>query len=62
MRSNKMAKKIPSVNKLRKVDLLKPRNDVATWCEGCGEILTHVHLCPNCMGLLATDPEIPDAE
>ena len=58
-----MAKdKKPSMSKLRKVNLSKPRNDVAKMCEGCGQVLTHVHLCPVCMGALETDPEHPDAE
>ena len=53
--------KTPNVSKLRKVDLSKPRNDVAIMCEGCGEVLTHVHLCPTCMAALETDPEHPEA-
>ena len=58
-----MAKnKTPNISKLRRVDLSKLRNDVAQMCEGCGQVLTHVHLCPICMGALEADPEKPDAE
>ncbi len=53
--------KMPSISKLQKVDLTKSRNDVAIMCEGCGEVLTHVHLCPTCMSALEADPEHPEA-
>ncbi len=57
-----MANKKPTLSRLRKIDTTALRDDVATWCKGCGEVLTHIHLCPSCMSILDVDPEVPEEE
>lgn len=56
-----MAKK-PSKSRLQKVDLTRPRNDVAQLCEGCGETLTHIHLCDDCIAIVTeVDTDVASA-